>query len=105
MKESGKETKWTPTGSTTKPNMPHLDHLHKSRVLSLIRSLRVTNEVDLVPLACKDASGPSEFIWDFRKATFSFTFGKHFIQIGKISAKIHEIDKIKAIFGLGMTPI
>ena len=25
--------------------------------------------------------------------------------IGKISAKIHEIGKIKAIFGLGMTPI
>ena len=27
------------------------------------------------------------------------------IKIGKISAKIHEIEKIKAIFGLGMTPI
>ena len=33
-------------------------------------------------------------IWDF----FS-------IKIGKISAKIHEMGKIKAIFGLGMTPI
>ena len=31
--------------------------------------------------------------------------GKYFIKIGKISAKIHEIGKIKAIFGLGMTPI
>ena len=29
----------------------------------------------------------------------------YFIKIGKISAKIHEIGKIKAIFGLGMTPI
>ena len=27
------------------------------------------------------------------------------MKIGKISAKIHEIGKIKAIFGLGMTPI
>ena len=31
--------------------------------------------------------------------------GKYFIKIGKISAKIHEIGNIKAIFGLGMTPI
>ena len=31
--------------------------------------------------------------------------GKYFIKIGKIRAKIHEIGKIKAIFGLGMTPI
>ena len=28
-----------------------------------------------------------------------------FIKIGKIRAKIHEIGKIKAIFGLRMTPI
>ena len=27
------------------------------------------------------------------------------IKIGKISTKIHEVGKIKAIFGLGMTPI
>ena len=31
--------------------------------------------------------------------------GKYFIKIGKISDKIHEIGKTKAIFGLGMTPI
>ena len=41
----------------------------------------------------------------FQEATFSFTFGKYFNKIGKISAKIHAIGKIKAIFGLGMTPI
>ena len=27
------------------------------------------------------------------------------MKIGKISAKIHEIGKIKAILGLGMTPL
>ena len=27
------------------------------------------------------------------------------IKIGKINTKIHEIGKIKAIFGLGLTPI
>ena len=27
------------------------------------------------------------------------------LKIGKICAKIHKIGKIKAIFGLGMTPI
>ena len=27
------------------------------------------------------------------------------LKLGKIRAKIHEIGKIKAIFGLGMTPI
>ena len=36
---------------------------------------------------------------------FPTHLGKYFIKIGKIRAKIHEIGKIKAIFGLGMTPI
>ena len=47
----------------------------------------------------------SDFIWDFGKLPFPVNLGKYFIEIGKISAKIHEIGKIKAIFGLGMTPI
>ena len=47
----------------------------------------------------------SDFIWDFGKLPFPKHLGKHFIKIGKISAKIHDIGKIKAIFGLGMTPI
>ena len=50
------------------------------------------------------ASYLSDFIWGFWEATFSFTFGKIYHKNGKISAKIHEIGKIKAIFGLGMTP-
>ena len=48
---------------------------------------------------------PSDFIWDFGKLPFPTHLGKYFIKIGKIRAKIHEIGKIKAIFGLGMTPI
>ena len=47
----------------------------------------------------------SNFIWDFRKLPFPSNLGKYFIIIGKISAKIHEIGKIKAIFGLAVTPI
>ena len=47
----------------------------------------------------------SDFIWDFGKLPFPTHLGKYFIEIGKIRAKIHEIGKIKAIFGLGMTPI
>ena len=47
----------------------------------------------------------SDFIWDFGKLPFLTHLGKYFIRIGKIRAKIHEIGKIKAIFGLGMTPI
>ena len=47
----------------------------------------------------------SDFIWDFGKLSFPTHLGKYFIKIGKIRAKIHEIGKIKAIFGLGMTPI
>ena len=47
----------------------------------------------------------SDFIWVFRKLPFPSHLGKYFIKIGKISAKIHEIGKIKVIFGLGMTPI
>ena len=47
----------------------------------------------------------SDFIWDFGKLPFPTHLGKYFTKIGKIRAKIHEIGKIKAIFGLGMTPI
>ena len=47
----------------------------------------------------------SDFIWDFGKLPFLTHLGKYFIKIGKIIAKIHEIGKIKATFGLGMTPI
>ena len=47
----------------------------------------------------------SVFILDFGKLPFPLHLGIFFIKIGKISAKIHEIGKIKAIFGLGMTPI
>ena len=47
----------------------------------------------------------SEFIWDFGKLPFPSHLGKYFNKIGEISAKIHEIGKIKVIFGLGMTPI
>ena len=47
----------------------------------------------------------SDFIWDFGKLPFTTHLGKYFIKIGKIRAKIPEIGKIKAIFGLGMTPI
>ena len=47
----------------------------------------------------------SDFIWDFGKLPFPTHLGKYFNKIGKIRAKIHEIGKIKAIFGLGKTPI
>ena len=46
-----------------------------------------------------------DFTLDFRKLPFPSHLGKYIIKSGKISAKIHEIGKIKAIFGLGMTPI
>ena len=45
----------------------------------------------------------SDFIWDFGKLPFPTHLGKYFIKIGKIRAKIHEIGKIKAIFGLDYT--
>ena len=47
----------------------------------------------------------SDFIWDFEKLPFLADLGKYIIKNGKISTKIHEIGKIKTIFGLGMTPI
>ena len=53
----------------------------------------------------KNVTIDSDFIWDFGKLPFPTHLGKYFIKIGKIRAKIHEIGKIKAIFGLGMTPI
>ena len=54
-------------------------------------------------LVSKNAS--SDFIWDFKMLPFLSQLGKYFIKIGKISAKTHEIGKIKAFFGLGMTPV
>ena len=47
----------------------------------------------------------SDFIWDFRKLHFPSHMGKYFIKIWKICAKIHEIEKIKASYGLGRTPV
>ena len=47
----------------------------------------------------------SDFIWDFGKQPFPADLGKSIIKNGKISTKIHEIGKMKTIFGLGMTPI
>ena len=45
------------------------------------------------------------FFGIFWKLPFPSHLGKFIIKIGKISTKIHEIGKIKPIFGLGMTPI
>ena len=47
----------------------------------------------------------SDFIWDFGKLPFPAHLEKYIIKNGKISTKIHEIGKIKTIFGLGTTPI
>ena len=59
----------------------------------------------LLPQGNRSVLYTSDFIWDFGKLPFPTHLGKYFIKIGKIRAKIHEIGKIKAIFGLGMTPI
>ena len=40
----------------------------------------------------------SDFIWDFWKLPFPSHLGKYFMKMGKISAKIHEIEKIKNVF-------
>ena len=43
--------------------------------------------------------------WILGSYIFLHILGKYFIKIKKISAKIHEIGKVKGTFGLGMTPI
>ena len=63
------------------------------------KNSRIQNMQNYLFPACSD------FIWDFGKLPFPTHLGKYFIKSGKIRAKIHEIGKIKAIFGLGMTPI
>ena len=76
-------------------------------VLDLSRNT-LTVEDDVMPIRVNKHPGlqaSSDFIWDFGKLPFPTHLGKYFIKIGKIRAKIHEIGKIKAIFGLGMTPI
>ena len=47
----------------------------------------------------------NDFIWDLGKLPFPSHSGKYIINIWNITTKIHEIGKIKAIFGFGMTPI
>ena len=47
----------------------------------------------------------SDFIWEFGKLPVPEHLVKYFIKIWKISAKIHKIGKIKAIFGFEMTPL
>ena len=47
----------------------------------------------------------SDFTCDFGKLPFPAHLGKRIIKNGKISTKIHEIGKIKTIFGLEKTPI
>ena len=54
---------------------------------------------------CAGGRQVSDFIWDFGKLPFPAHLGIFKKKIGKISAKIHEIGKIKAIFRLGMTPL
>ena len=70
-------------------------------VLGIILAIK-TRVLKLIPDVIKEFS---DFIWDSGKLPFPSHLGKYFIKIGKIRAKIHEIGKIKAIFGLGMTPI
>ena len=50
-------------------------------------------------------SGNSDFICDSEKLPFPSHLGKYIIKNGKIRTKIHEIGKIKAFFGFGMTPM
>ena len=69
-----------------------------------VRSIYSTDQLTIL-LGTTSVAYVSDFIWDFRKLPFSSHLGKYFIKIGKISAEIQEIGKIKAIFGLGMTPI
>ena len=87
--------------------------------IPIVASFRLTDTVDVeVDLSLKNVillislyiaaqikTCTSDFIYKFGKLPFPSYLGKYFIKIGKISAKIHEIGKIKAIFGLGMTPI
>ena len=40
----------------------------------------------------------SDFIWDFGKLPSPAHLGKYIIKNGKISTRIHEIEKIKTIF-------
>ena len=61
--------------------------------------------IDSIILVKKLTNTRSDFIWDFGKLPFPSHLGKYIIKIGKISSKIHEIGKIKAILGLRMTPI
>ena len=68
------------------------------------RTAECTN-LSTVPICLRSVTVTSDFICDFGKLPFPEHLGKYFIKIGKISDKIHEIGKIKAIFGLGMTPI
>ena len=68
----------------------------------IMKILSLVTDIGQQPFLNESAS---DFIWDLRKLPFPSHLGKKIIKIEKISAKIHVIGKIKAIFGLGRTPI
>ena len=76
----------------------------KIKLIQALIALLVTSKIEEDPFK-NEGARVSDFIWDFGKLPFPTHLGKYFIKFGKIRAKIHEIGKIKAIFGLGMTPI
>ena len=58
----------------------------------------VTNRTLFLLLSIGSTKEGSDFLGDFGKLTFHEHLEKYFIKIGKISSKIHEIGKLKAIF-------
>ena len=75
-----------------------LDFIKTLKILS-VNSHQIT--LSFLHFLCLVTMKTSDFIWDFGKLPFPSYLGKYIIKIGKISTKIHEIEKIKAIFGLG----
>ena len=89
------------------------------KFLCIFRNSKTIQGIWMTPTSLAQGNGPSgsgeigfqrgftisDFISDFGKVPFPSHLGKYIRKTGKISTKIHEFGKIKAIFGLGMTPI
>ena len=90
-----------PGGRVKIENLVLIALIDTHTITSALSSSAITNSVKW----CIFIISISDFIWDFRKLPLPSNLGNYFIKIGKIGAKIHEIGKINAIFGLEMTPV
>ena len=82
-----------------------LNHTFEKRVLRTQLCVHHDAEVIVIWVIWSKCASKRTKMRVMENPAFPSHLGKYIVKIGKISTKIHEIGKLKAIFGLGMTLI